>query len=272
MAERRRWSARAVAGTAVLLAVVAACVRLGFWQLDRLQQRRALNAHVAARLQAPALPGAGALADTAGSLFRHLELSGRYDHPRSIVIPGRSLQGVPGVHLLTPLVVGPHEAVLVNRGWVPAADGATIPLDSFPVLPLGGQEVRVSGLLLPLPVSSRPAAAAGAGDSGFRRVWYHLNQRALQAQFPYHLAAAQLQLLPAAGETGFPTRLPPPELNEGPHLSYAIQWFSFALIGIIGWFALVFRSRRGGEAVGAELLAERPPADRQPLADLRRRP
>jgi len=230
-----------VFGTVVLLAVVAACVRLGFWQLDRLRQRRELNAGMAARLEAPTVQLPTAPPDTAGFLFRHLEVTGRYDDARSIVLPGRSFQGVPGVHLLTPLVVDPADAVLVNRGWVPAADGATIPLDSFPTS-APGAEVHLQGLLLPLPFSTRPAEAASAADTLFRRIWYHLERHRLQAQFPYHLAGAELQLLPATGDAAFPRPLPPPALDEGPHLSYAIQWFSFALIGIVGWLALALRS------------------------------
>lgn len=240
---RRRWGVRSVLGTAVLFAVVLACVRLGFWQLDRLQQRRALNARVAARLEAPPLESVAALADTAASLYRHVRLAGRYDDAHSIVLPGRSYQGVPGVHLLTPLRLDSGLAVLVNRGWVASADAATIPLDSFPANPPGeAPPARVTGLALPLPLSVRSPAVAG--DSGFRRVWYHLDLRALQAQFPYRLAPVELQLLPAAGAPTHPTRLPPPALDEGPHLSYAIQWFSFAAIGVTGWLALLRRSRR----------------------------
>lgn len=257
---RRRWRARTVIGTAVLLSAVLACIRLGFWQLDRLRQRRALNEQVAGRLREPVLQGAGALADTARSLYRRVALAGQYDDPRSIVLPGRSLEGVPGVHLLTPLRLGPDEAVLVNRGWVPSPDAATIPLDSFPAAPPGTPEVRLTGLVLPLPFSARAAAPTSA-DSGFRQVWYRLEPRALQAQFPYRLLPVQVQLLPSLAAPRFPARLPPPALDEGPHLSYAIQWFSFAAIGTIGWLALARRARqnRDHDRAGAAPLDLRSP-------------
>ena len=254
MTERRRPTPRAVLGTVALLAAVLVCVRLGFWQLDRLQQRRALNARVAERMAAPALEGAGALADTARSLYRRVALTGQYDDARSIILPGRSLRGTPGVHLLTPLRIRSDEAVLINRGWVPAADGATIPVDSFPAAPAGPAEVRLTGLAVPLPVSDRPA---GTGAGEFRQVWYRVNFQALQAQFPYHLLPVQLQLLPSPGTPPYPARLDPPALDAGPHLSYAIQWFSFAAIGVIGWLALVRRSRRSGQS--AEPVADPAP-------------
>jgi surfeit locus 1 family protein len=168
---------------------------------------------------------------------------GQYDDQRSIVLPGKSLNGVPGVHLLTPLLLGLGDAVLVNRGWVPSADGATIPLDSFPSTPGSVTEVRLAGLLLPLPPPARPAPR-DAAEPRFRRVWYRMDRDALQAQFPYRLLPAQLQLLPSPDAPSIPTRLQPPALSDGPHLSYAIQWFSFAAIGMVGWVALARRSRR----------------------------
>jgi len=141
--------------------------------------------------------------------------------------------------------------VLVNRGWVPSADGATIPLQSFPASPGGPAEVPLAGLLLPLLPPSRPASR-DAAEPRFRRVWYRMDRDALQAQFPYRLLPAQLQLLPSPDAPSIPTRLQPPALSDGPHLSYAIQWFSFAAIGMVGWVALARRSRlvRRGSALG----------------------
>src|SRR5699024_6312310 len=117
----RRFRTADVLGTVGVLVVALVCVRLGAWQLDRLQQRRAVNARVAERLQQPPLPSAATLTDTAAAHFRHVRLAGRFDDARSIILPGRSLRGAPGVHLLTPLLLSADTAVLVNRGWVPAA-------------------------------------------------------------------------------------------------------------------------------------------------------
>jgi surfeit locus 1 family protein len=245
-------------GTLLLAVVIAACVRLGVWQLDRREQRQELNTLVSARMDAPPLAGAEALADTAGLVYRTLDIDGVWDHERSIVLPGRSHRGVPGVHLITPLrPAGRSDAVLVNRGWVPSPDASTIDVTHF------GDDDSASfrALVLPFPGADQslaqraPAAGdagpggAGAGpDRGFRRVWYTVDATALRAQHPYPLLPVMLQALPAegaaaAGRTGQPTRLDPPPLDEGPHLGYALQWFGFAIIGVIGWIALVVRSR-----------------------------
>lgn len=235
-----------VLGTLALLVVVGICIRLGFWQLARLEERRERNAAVAGRLVEPAVTDPSELADTAGLFFRTATVNGVYDLDRSIVLPGRSLRGVPGVHLLTPLRLdGRPDAVLVNRGWVPSPDAATIDVADF----AEPDTLSVHGLLLPFPGAAESLAQRGApgGGDGFRRVWYTVDAAQLQAQFPYTLLPITVQQLPddatPATQARYPVRLEPPPLDEGPHLGYALQWFSFALIGIIGWIALVLRDR-----------------------------
>lgn len=257
-----------VIGTILLAAVVLLCIRLGFWQIDRLQERRALNAAVSARLDAEPLTDPGVLADTSGLFYRTVALTGTYDVERSIVLPGRSHRGVPGVHLLTPLrLAGRQDAVLVNRGWVPAPDAATIDVADFAV----AGSVALQGLVLPFPSAAESLAQRerAPATGGFRRVWFTVDADLLRAQFPYALLPATVQALPVPVPAGapaprgadrYPLRLEPPPLDEGPHLGYALQWFSFALIGIIGWVALVVRSRRPPHIVppplvGACLLA-----------------
>lgn len=236
-----------VAGTLLVILLAAVFVRLGFWQLDRLDQRRARNAALVARLDAPPVRLAGPVGDTAGLVWRHGTATGTYDDDRTIVLPGRSFRGTPGVHVLTPLVVGDSIGVLVNRGWLPAADGATVDLEGIRT----PGAASVSGIVLAFPgraasltERTTDAAAAGAPEP-FRRVWFSMDERALRDQFPYRLIDVELQLLPGEDAQRFPVRLPPPQLDEGPHMSYAIQWFSFALIAIGGWIALVMsRGRR----------------------------
>ena len=89
----------------------------------------------------------------------------------------------------------------------------------------------LSGLIVPAPQDGR----AGVTDTGvsFRRVWYRPDIAALREQFPYPLADYVVQLLPVRGATTYPIRIARPRLDEGPHLGYAIQWFAFAVIGVL---------------------------------------
>lgn len=244
-----------IVGTIVVAIVVAGCIRLGFWQLSRLEQRRELNAGIAARLEQQPIGDVARLPDTTGLVYRITTARGRFDNERYIVLPGRSHQGVPGVYLIMPLrLANRMDAVLVHRGWVPSPDAATIDAAAF----ADRDSAMVRGLVLPFPGSAQSLAPRDAvpRDTAFRHVWFTVDERALRAQFPYPLLSVMIQQLPAAADTArYPVRIGPPPLDEGPHLGYAVQWFAFALIGIIGWFALVLRSRAPSRAAAAPLLA-----------------
>lgn len=231
-----------ILGTILVIVVALACVRLGFWQLDRRAQRLARNAAVVARAEEAPVVLTGAPGDTAGLTGRRATAAGTYDDARTIILGGRSLGGTPGVHVYVPLRVN-GGAILVNRGWVPSPDAATVDLAPLAV----DTPVTVTGRLLALPETG---AAAGAADEGFRTTWFRLDADPLRAQFPYPVSPVYLQLesadLHAALratrlDPGAPAALPPPSLDSGPHLSYAIQWFGFAIIFLGGWAALVMR-------------------------------
>jgi surfeit locus 1 family protein len=239
-----------IAGTLLALAAAAVCARLGVWQLDRLAQRRERNAAIEERLGRAPLTLHDLPADTAGLLFRTVTIEGEYDVARSIVLRGRALHGAPGVHVLTPLRLPGGAAVLVNRGWVPSPDAATVELAAIPPPAPGG----LRGLALPYPADGK----AVAEDGGFRRTWTLLDLTALRRQFPYALADFYVQALPVdtAEAATVPRPLPPPELDDGPHLGYAVQWFAFATIALVGWTTIALR--RGS------------PPGRRPPGDVRR--
>jgi surfeit locus 1 family protein len=232
---------RGVVASLLLFAAAAACVRLGFWQLERRTQRHERNADLAARLDASPAPLIAPVTDTTGWLYRRVTLSGRFDADRTIILPGRSWHGAPGAHVVTPLLLEGGGAVLVDRGWVGAADGATVDLET--VEPDG--PVAATGLILPFPGRGSRFASTGpdTAASGFRRVWFALNEPALRRQFPYPLGEIQVQLLPGdSARATIPLRLPAPALDAGPHLGYAIQWFSFAVVALVGWMAMIMKS------------------------------
>jgi surfeit locus 1 family protein len=232
-----------VVGTILLAVVVAACVKLGFWQLARLDQRRASNAAVAARLDQPPIGDITQLSDTTGISYRVATARGMYDNERFLILPGRSHAGIPGIHLIMPLrLEGVAAAVLVNRGWVPAPDAATIEARDFAV----SGPVDVRALVLPFPGRAQSLAQreSTVTPDTFVHVLYRIDENELRTQFPYPLMDVMLQRLAEEGSARYPVALAPPPLDEGPHLGYALQWFGFALIGVAGWFALVLRQRK----------------------------
>jgi surfeit locus 1 family protein len=196
---------------AILVATV--CVFLGRWQLDRLAQRRARNAALAARLALPPLPvGRNVSADSARQ--RRVVARGVYDFAAERTWPGRSFQGTPGVALVTPLRLSDGSAVLVDRGWAPSPDAFHVDHTLY----REPDTATVSGIALIPP--------RGRGDvdvTGF---------------LPF-----VIQLESADPARGLPRRWPPATFDNGPHLSYAIQWFSFALIALVGTAVLIRKGR-----------------------------
>jgi surfeit locus 1 family protein len=215
--------ARDTLGAVAALAIAAVCVRLGMWQLDRLAQRRARNAEIAARLALPPLdlaaPGAERISGDSARQ-RRIVARGVYDFPHERVRPGRSFDGTPGVALVTPLRLPGGSAVLVDRGWVPSADAYHVNQDAY----REPDTAVVQGVGVVPPRGRDDVDPARLRDS-----------------LPYALLPFVVQDLapPSPGPTGLPRRWPSPALGNGPHLSYAIQWFSFALIIVLGTGALL---------------------------------
>jgi surfeit locus 1 family protein len=197
----------------IAILVATACVLLGRWQLNRLGQRRARNATLAARLALPPLAvGRNVSADSARQ--RRVVARGVYDFAAERTWPGRSFQGTPGVALVTPLRLSDGSAVLVDRGWAPSPDAFHVDHTLY----REPDTATVTGIALVPP--------RGRGDV------------AVTGFLPF-----VIQLESADPARGLPRRWPPPTFDNGPHLSYAIQWFSFALIALVGTAVLIRKGR-----------------------------
>jgi surfeit locus 1 family protein len=224
----------------VVLAVIlgALFVRLGVWQLSRLAERRAANRKLASQLSLPPSP----LADVLGTPVptnRRARVEGVPDYDQEFVVTGRSRNGSPGVHILTPVrVPGSDTAVLVNRGWAYAADAASTDLPRW-----REERTSFSGYTQEL--------SAGAATSVRGRGLRPLTRDGVRQLVTYPVHAVYLVAQDSGGATA-PVRLAAPALDEGPHLSYAIQWFAFAAIALGGTLAVIVRSRGGARSALSE--------------------
>lgn len=218
-------------GLVLALAAAAGCVRLGIWQLARLHERRARNAAIGATRALPPIELSRAALDQA-PLERRVRVRGVYDYAAERMWRPRSFEDLPGVDLVTPVRLADGSAVLVDRGWVPSADAYHVDAQLW-------READSAGL-----VGIALAAPRGRGD---------VNPRALADSLPYRLLPLVVQALPneAASRPGVapaPRRWPAPELTDGPHLSYAIQWFCFATIIVVG-VGVLLRKERAERAI-----------------------
>jgi surfeit locus 1 family protein len=233
----RRW----VVGHVLVAVIVAGCVVAGFWQLDRLHQRRTANARIEAQLARPPVPLDTLLVssppDADALAYRRVTATGTYDVAHETVLIGRTLDDQTGNNVLTPVVLAGGNGLLVNRGWVPYAmdrPGATAAR-----APAG--PVEVGGVLMP--PEKHSAVARGAVP---RPQLAAIDLGPVQAAVPYRLLPVflwlQSQVPTQPGRV--PRMVPLPPLDEGPHLSYAVQWFAFAAIGIVGYPLLIRRELR----------------------------
>ncbi|HMI34814.1 MAG TPA: SURF1 family protein [Propionibacteriaceae bacterium] len=229
---------------ALLIAFVAALgvafVSLGNWQLDRLAQRKERNATTIANEQKPVQPYEQVFthAITDADQWQRVEARGTFDAHHQFVVRYRSSGGVDGYEVVTPLRTA-SGAVLVDRGFIPLERGTRIP-SLAPVPPAG--EVTVVGHVR-RSEKGRRAATTPVGNQ--MRL---INSDAIAATLPYDIESGYIGLITVQPEQqgGFqPIQLP--ELSDGPHFWYAVQWFMFTTIAVAGIVVFIrgdLRARR----------------------------
>jgi surfeit locus 1 family protein len=223
--------------TLLVLAGGALCVRLGIWQLDRLEGRRAFNAHVEAMRAAELLTLAGQTVDDLTTMeYRAVAVSGTYDFENQVVLRNQYYQSRSGFHLLTPLLLDDGSALLVDRGWIPA-DGNDSPADwrkyDGPRRVSVRGQIRLGHARPDMGGVPDPALAPGQTKLEF---WNSINLDRIGQQLPYPLIDIYVQpnVDPADVTPPIPYQ-PVLELSEGPHFGYAMQWFTFASILVFGY-------------------------------------
>lgn len=236
---RRLWLRWALLIVFVALLGVA-FVSLGNWQLDRLAQRKERNATTITNEQKPVQPYEQVFTHpiTDADQWQRVQARGTFDADHQFVVRYRSNGGADGYEVLTPLRTA-SGAVLVDRGFIPLERGTRIP-SVAPAPPTG--EVTVVGHVR-RNERGRRAATAPAGNQ-VRLI----NSDAIAVTLPYEIESGYIGLLTVQPEQqgGFqPIQLP--DLSEGPHFWYAVQWFLFTAIGVAGIVVFIrgdLRARR----------------------------
>jgi surfeit locus 1 family protein len=237
---RAIFSKKGIIPTILVVLGMILLVRLGFWQLDRLQQKRDFNTMMAERWRSEPFdlntqslpPDAAAMQELE---YRRVAAQGQWDYDHQILISNQTFQGTAGYMVVTPLRLDGDRAVLVARGWIPAyqAEDAQLALLEEPVgSPIIGLARESQGV--PNGGVSTPVAAP-------QREWYRIDIPAIQGQMPYRLEPGYLEQMPEEGRPydAMPIRIEPLALDEGNHLGYAIQWFTFAAVLGFGYIMLV---------------------------------
>jgi cytochrome oxidase assembly protein ShyY1 len=216
-----------------------AFVSLGNWQLDRLAQRKERNATTIANEQKPVQPYEQVFTHpiTDADQWQRVEARGTFDADHQFVVRYRSNGGVDGYEVVTPLRTA-GGAVLVDRGFIPLERGTRIP-SVAPAPPAG--EVTVVGHVR-RNERGRRAAITPVGNQ--MRL---INSNAIAATLPYEIESGYIGLLTVQPEQQGFQSIQLPDLSEGPHFWYAVQWFLFSAIGVAGIVVFIrgdLRARR----------------------------
>ena len=234
---RPRW----LAGHALVVVLVGTFVALGFWQLARDRHKHAIVRRDRAAFAAPAPDLETGPAPVSGA---RVQATGTYDGAHETLLRDQSHGDQLGDDVLTPLRLADGTAVLVDRGWVAAGSASAAP----DVAPPATGTVVVRGLARDSrPLSAQDAATVVGGRLSVPRV----DLARIGKGLPYRVRGVWIEAQaqqPAPGSgAGVPTLPEPPSPDPVNHLEYAIEWFAFAAIGLIGWpivLARVTRRRR----------------------------
>ena len=212
---------------------VALFVSLGRWQLHRAEEKRALFAGFAAGSAAAVM-----LPENFRPIerYRRVTASGRYDSSRQFLLDNMTRDGVPGFHVLTPLVQYDSRVVLVDRGFLPLSGSRS----DLPDLRVDEGPRTVTGRADNLPQAAVTLAAAPA--TGWPRMVSFPRMpevaEALSAQvYP------QVVLLDADQPDGYLRDWRPPGMAPDRHVGYAVQWFGLAATVLVTWVVLSFKAR-----------------------------
>lgn len=247
-----------------VLVIVVVMVNLGMWQLRRLDEKKAHNAIVTAAMVEEPQPIAQVLPDGQEStaeqidaaVYRPVVVSGRYLPEQQVLVNNRTYNAQPGFWVVTPLVLSDGTAIAINRGWIPFSYTPDGSWDDF--APPSGT-VTVRGLVRASQVRSTDTLVSSPKDAetGVLKALARLDVGRLAQQVDERLWPMYLELDaqdPPVGE--LPVPVPLPELSEGPHLGYAIQWFAFSLLTLIVYPLLLVRvaRRRAMDGDDAEIV------------------
>ena len=232
--KRPRW----IAGVAIAVIGAVVFTSFGFWQLRRLDARKADNAQILARSHGEPVPIGEVASDMDEARYQLVSVAGDYLVDRELILQARSLGGLSGHHVITPLRYADGRIVLVERGWVP------IDVEGPPAVGFepAATTVEITGIVL---ATQQPSnfGPADPPEGTLERIG-RIDIDRLQDQFNDRLDPFYVRLVeqvPPQGDDG-PKLVPIPETDEGPHFAYAVQWFLFAGVVAVGFPVLIRRT------------------------------
>lgn len=228
--------------TVIMLPALAILLALGSWQLDRREWKHDLIEDLAVQQAEPPVPLPERI-DPDALEFRRLALSGTLLHERELYWASRTLDGVNGYHVVTPLRLEDGREILLDRGWLSAAD-----LD-----PAGRHATQPDGPLEVVATARRGGWGGPAWATWLRPVndpagnrWLWPDLEAMAGATGLLQPVTEIYAVVEPGQLPPPpqARPPEPELRDN-HLQYALFWFTMAA-ALLVIYVLFHRRPRGG--------------------------
>ncbi|WP_353814112.1 SURF1 family cytochrome oxidase biogenesis protein [Agromyces sp. SYSU T00266] len=233
---------------ALVIVFAIACSALGTWQLNRRAEALAEVARIDANYDADPVPLAEALPELDGfdidQRWQVVAATGEYLPSEEVVVRNRPYGGSTGFEVITPFLLADGTVFMVDRGWIPQdSDGRPSEVAAPPA-----GEVEITARL-----KAGEGRIAGRTSSGAELATIDLDELADRVGAPSYTGAYGILIQSGAAVSEPPVALPRPVRDEGPHLSYALQWFVFALLAFIAlaWFANQERKVLEADAAGA---------------------
>lgn len=217
----------------VVFAVVSSF--FGLWQWDRREQAVAAITKLETNWDQTPVPMAslGNQQDFSADLaqWTPVVVSGVYAVEDQLLVRTRPRGGQVGFEVVVPFRTGEGTVVMVNRGWVPTGEATDFP-DVLPLAPRG--EISVFGRIKP---GEPTLVGRGAPEGQIPSIDLPTIERLLGYEIEQKFYVLLASESPAPSTAPLPGLRP--VLDEGPHLSYTLQWFVFALLAFIAFFSLL---------------------------------
>jgi cytochrome oxidase assembly protein ShyY1 len=239
----------------IVLMLAYACVLLGRWQWHRLESKKAGNAIIRTNQKAAPAPVDQVLArgqaPSDQDQYAVVSATGRYDVAHTIVVRYQTHNGSPGVDVVVPLVTPSGTALLVDRGWFATPNQGQTDASQVPPPPAGN--VTVTGWVR----QDAGGSSAQVVDASTRAI----SSTQIQPAIGIPVYGGFVQLLTESPKPATPLTPPdPPDLTNGPHFFYALQWWFFGILALFGFGYLAWEEATGR----ADLRRAQQPAKKRP--------
>ena len=231
MSTDKKQRRRHLSGRLIAIAILPLPIALGWWQLQRAEEKRQILDTYQQRVNLPAATVSSELLDGSQMDFRLAIIEGEYDDRYTLFIDNKVHRGQAGYYVVTPIKpVSQDRYLLVNRGWVPLGQSR----QKLPVITTPAGTITINGQLR-RPAENVFTLEGPSAQSGWNKRWQTLDLSKIEQKLGLSLQPVVMQL--AAGDSaggGFVRDWP--EYKDSwvqRHHGYSFQWFSLAILVLI---------------------------------------